>query len=98
MPSQLDGAGGGARIGATLHKRAAPRRWWAFVRNAKRVRIGDRIDFGSGVAAIVEARDEAGEVLLAFEGDEHVELHLERAGRRPRRTYTGGNRHDDEQS
>src|SRR3546814_5454462 len=67
IPAQLDGARGEARIGATLHKRAAPRRWWAFVRNAKRVRIGDRIDFGSGVAAIAEARDEAGAVLLRSE-------------------------------
>src|SRR3546814_20890576 len=46
IPAQLDGARGEARIGATLTKRAAPRRWWAFVRNAKRVRIGDGIDVG----------------------------------------------------
>src|SRR3546814_20231138 len=96
MPSQLDGAGGGARIGATLHKRAAPRRWWAFVRNAKRVRIGDRIDFGSGVAAIAEARDEAGAVLLAFEGDEPVEMLLERSGRMPLPPYIVGKRPADE--
>src|SRR3546814_20366227 len=83
IPAQLDGARGEARIGATLHKRAAPRRWWAFVRNAKRVRIGDRIDFGSGVAAIAEASDEAGAVVLAFEGDEPVELLLDRAGTTP---------------
>src|SRR3546814_18043781 len=83
IPAQLDGARGEARIGATLHKRAAPRRWWAFVRNAKRVRIGDRIDFGSGVAAIAEARDEEGAVLLAFEGAAPVEPLLERAGRMP---------------
>src|SRR3546814_17528286 len=80
IPAQLDGARGEARIGATLHNRAAPRRWWAFVRNAKRVRIGDRLDFGSGVAAIAEARAAAGAVLLAFEADEHVAPLLAPAG------------------
>ena len=96
IPAQLEGARGEARIGATLHKRAGPRRWWAFVRNAKRVRIGDRIDFGSGVAATAEARDEAGAVLLAFEGEEPVELLLERAGRMPLPPYIAGKRPADE--
>src|SRR3546814_9368252 len=92
IPAQLDGARGEARIGATLHKRAAPRRWWAFVRNAKRVRIGDRIDFGSGVAAISEARDESGAVLLALEGEEPVEHLLERGGRLPLPPSNAGKR------
>lgn len=96
IPAQLEGARGEARIGATLHKRAGPRRWWAFVRNAKRVRIGDRIDFGSGVAATAEARDEAGAVLLAFEGEEPVELLLERAGRMPLPPYIAGKRPADD--
>src|SRR5918997_1152678 len=38
IPAQLEGKRGDASIGATLHKRAGPREWWAFVRNAKRVR------------------------------------------------------------
>src|SRR4051794_24365431 len=52
IPAQLEGRRGEARIGATLHKREGPRAWRAFVRNARRVRQGDRIDFGAGVSAL----------------------------------------------
>src|SRR5512146_2542516 len=46
IPAQLEGRRGVANIGATLHKREGPREWQAFLRNAKRAREGDRIDFG----------------------------------------------------
>ena len=52
IPAQLEGRRGDAQIGATLHKRQGPRSWAAFVRNARRVRIGETIDFGAGVAAV----------------------------------------------
>ena len=42
IPAQLEGRRGEARIGATLHKRIGLRQWQAFLRNAKRVREGDR--------------------------------------------------------
>jgi len=92
IPAQLEGRRGEARIGATLHKREGPRAWVAFVRNAKRVRVGDRIDFASGVAAIASERREDGSLLLDFEGDEPVELLLERAGRMPLPPYIAGKR------
>ena len=84
------------RIGATLHKREGPRAWRAFVRNARRVRDGDRIDFGNGVAALAAGRDADGSVLLEFEGEEPVELLLERAGRMPLPPYIAGRREADE--
>lgn len=96
IPAQLEGRRGDARVGATLHKREGPRHWWAFVRNAKRVRLNDRIDFGAGVTAIAEDRDEAGAVLLRFEGDQPVELLLERAGRMPLPPYIAGKRPADD--
>lgn len=95
IPAQLEGRRGEARIGATLHKREGARLWRAFVRNAKRVREGDRIDFGSGVAATAGAKAEDGSLLLAFEGDEPVELLLERAGRMPLPPYIAGKREAD---
>ena len=49
IPAQLEGRRGGAKIGATLHKRIDLRRWQAFVRNAKRLRPGDVAEFGGGV-------------------------------------------------
>ncbi len=102
IPAQLEGRRGasadgptsrpGASIGATLHKREGPRSWWAFVRNAKRVRIGDVIEFGEGVSATAVERDDAGAVLLVFHGEEPVELLLERAGRMPLPPYIASKR------
>ncbi|PTQ12297.1 tRNA preQ1(34) S-adenosylmethionine ribosyltransferase-isomerase QueA [Sphingomonas oleivorans] len=92
IPAQLEGRRGEARIGATLHKREGPRRWIAFVRNAKRVRDGDRIEFGAGVSAIASARLADGSIILDFEGEEPVELLLERAGRMPLPPYIAGKR------
>ncbi|AGH50238.1 S-adenosylmethionine:tRNA ribosyltransferase-isomerase [Sphingomonas sp. MM-1] len=96
IPAQLEGRRGEARIGATLHKREGPRAWRAFVRNAKRLRDGDRVEFGAGVAAIAASRGDDGSILLEFEGDEPVELLLERAGRMPLPPYIAGKRPADE--
>ena len=97
IPAQLEGRRGEARIGATLHKRAGPREWIAFVRNAKRVRIGDAIDFAAGVTARATDRFADGSILLAFDGDEPVELLLERAGTMPLPPYIAGKRATDAQ-
>jgi len=52
-------------IEVTLHRRTAPDRYLAFVKPAKRLKDGDRLDFGPALSAIVRLR-EAGEVELAF--------------------------------
>jgi S-adenosylmethionine:tRNA ribosyltransferase-isomerase len=96
IPAQLEGRRGDAKIGATLHKRLDLRRWEAFVRNAKRVREGDRIEFRAKVAAIAERRQPDGSFVLAFEGEEPVELLLQRAGRMPLPPYIAGRRPADE--
>ena len=95
IPAQLEGRRGAARIGATLHKREGPRAWRAFVRNAKRVREGDEIDFGGGVFAVARERGADGSILLDFRGEEPVELLLERAGRMPLTPYIAGKRETD---
>ena len=92
IPAQLEGTRGGARIGATLHKREGPRAWRAFLRNARRVKDGDRIDFGRDVAAVASERGADGSALLSFAGDQPVELLLERAGRIPLPPYIAGRR------
>ncbi|HEU0284742.1 MAG TPA: tRNA preQ1(34) S-adenosylmethionine ribosyltransferase-isomerase QueA [Sphingomicrobium sp.] len=96
IPAQLEGRRGEARIGATLHKREGPRDWWAFVRNAKRLRDGDLVEFGGGVTASVAERDDEGAILLHFEGEEPVELLLERAGRMPLPPYIASRRPADQ--
>ena len=95
IPAQLEGRRGEAHIGATLHKRIDLRRWQAFVRNGKRLRAGDRIDFGADVTATAEARHDDGSWTLAFSGEEPVELLLERAGRMPLPPYIAGKRATD---
>jgi S-adenosylmethionine:tRNA ribosyltransferase-isomerase len=95
IPAQLEGRRGDARVGATLHKREGPRAWRAFVRNARRLRDGDTIDFGAGVLATAGDRGDDGSVLLEFGGDEPVELLLERAGRMPLPPYIASKRPTD---
>lgn len=106
IPAQLEGrrarivdgplSGPGPSIGATLHKRVGPREWQAFLRNGKRARVGDTIDFGEGVAASVVDKAEDGSALLHFHGEEPVELLLERAGRMPLPPYIASRREIDE--
>ncbi|PCD03608.1 tRNA preQ1(34) S-adenosylmethionine ribosyltransferase-isomerase QueA [Sphingomonas spermidinifaciens] len=96
IPAQLEGTRGEARIGATLHKREGPRRWRAFIRNAKRLREGDAIDFGADVSATASDRAADGSFALDFAGDEPVELLLERAGRMPLPPYIAAKRPTDE--
>jgi len=95
IPAQLEGRRGDARIGATLHKREGPRDWRAFIRNAKRLRDGDSVDFGADVSAIASDRGDDGSWLLSFAGAEPVEVLLERAGRMPLPPYIAGKRPTD---
>ncbi|NIJ21600.1 S-adenosylmethionine:tRNA ribosyltransferase-isomerase [Sphingomonas naasensis] len=105
IPAQLEGrraardddaaGGSGASIGATLHKREGPRRWRAFIRNAKRLREGDSIDFGADVTALASDRAEDGSFALDFAGDEPVELLLERCGHMPLPPYIASKRPTD---
>lgn len=92
IPAQLEGRRGDATIGATLHKREGPRRWRAFVRNGRRLRDGDTIDFGAGVTATAGDKGADGSFALDFAGDEPVELLLERAGRMPLPPYIASKR------
>ena len=95
IPARLEGRRGDAKIGATLHKRAGSRDWWAFVRNARRARVRETIDFGAGVSARVTEKGDDGALLLSFLGDEPVEVLLERAGTMPLPPYIASKRGTD---
>jgi len=92
IPAQLEGMRGAARIGATLHKREGPRRWRAFIRNAKKLHEGEEVDFGAGVTATASDRAEDGSFALDFAGEEPVEFLLERCGRMPLPPYIASKR------
>ena len=95
IPAQLHGRRGDAAIGATLHKREGPRGWRAFLKNARRVRDGDALDFGADVTAVACERSADGSALLVFDGDEPVETLLERAGAIPLPPYIASKRRVD---
>ena len=97
IPAQLEGRRGEASIGATLHKREGLREWQAFLRNARRARVGDTIEFGAGVSASVVEKAADGSALLHFDGDAPVEVLLERAGRMPLPPYIASRRPTDEE-
>jgi S-adenosylmethionine:tRNA ribosyltransferase-isomerase len=97
IPAQLEGRRGEASIGATLHKREGPREWRAFLRNAKRARAGDIIEFGANVAASVVDKAADGSALLHFHGTDPVEILLDRAGRMPLPPYISSRRAADDE-
>jgi S-adenosylmethionine:tRNA ribosyltransferase-isomerase len=58
--------------------------------------VGDSIDFGEGVSASVLEKSHDGSALLHFQGEEPVEVLLERAGRMPLPPYIASKRPADE--
>ena len=67
IPARLTGRRGAAKVEVTLHKRDSADTWRAFARPAKKLRLGDRIDWADGFSADVTAKGEAGEVTLTFD-------------------------------
>jgi S-adenosylmethionine:tRNA ribosyltransferase-isomerase len=92
-----------AGIEATLIKRIDESRWRALVRPAKKLKVGERVRFGDGsksgaclsvsLDAEVEAKDDAGEILLnfAFSGAALDEA-IERIGQTPLPPYIAARR------
>jgi len=92
IPARLAGRRGEARVEITLHQTltrpASGACWSAFARPAKRLRVGDEVSFGPGLAAAVVARGEGGEVTLAFDCAPAALLErLEAVGRMPLPPY-----------
>jgi S-adenosylmethionine:tRNA ribosyltransferase-isomerase len=97
LPVQLHGQRGAARIGATLVERIAPNRWWAFVKNAKRIKLGDVVTFGDDVRARADDRDVDGRILWTFLLDTPLEAMLDRIGAMPLPPYIASKRAADAQ-
>jgi S-adenosylmethionine:tRNA ribosyltransferase-isomerase len=98
IPTQLFGQRGDAHIGATLIKRISDGLWWAYVRNGKRVRLEDDIDFGHGLHARALEKSADGQILLKFSGYENnFEAALEKYGAMPLPPYIAARRPADAQ-
>ncbi|MCF8504364.1 MAG: tRNA preQ1(34) S-adenosylmethionine ribosyltransferase-isomerase QueA [Caulobacter sp.] len=117
IPARLDGLrearaeGGGdghaVAVEATLHKRLGPDRWSAFMRPGKRLKVGDRVRFGTsadraceGAAldATLVAKAEGGEVELAFDlSGPDLDIAINTRGHMPLPPYIAAKRPEDEQ-
>lgn len=97
IPAQLFGKKGDAAIDVTLHMRLGTHEWLAFVRNARKLKAGDRINFGPGLDGLVVEKGEGGEVHWRFESPDPLEVALERAGQMPLPPYIARKRGIDAQ-
>ena len=96
LPAQLFGTRGEAKVGVTLHKRVEAKRWHAFVKNAKRLKVGDRVVFSERLSAIVEDKLPDGPIAFLFECEGPVEAALMEAGTMPLPPYIASRRPADE--
>ena len=53
LPARLTGKRGDAKIQVTLHRRLDGGNWRCFAKPAKKLRLGDRIDFSDALFALV---------------------------------------------
>ena len=85
-----------AKVETMLHLREAPDRWRAFLRPAKKVRTGERLEFGD-LGAEVTALHGGGEATLRFDraGDD-LDAAIAAAGELPLPPYIEGQRPVDE--
>ena len=85
------------KIEALLHLRLDGSRWKAFVKPAKKLEVGDTVEFGS-LGAIVEEKGEAGEVIFRFPvSGTDLDIALTQVGRVPLPPYIESKRAQDEQ-
>ena len=96
IPAQLHGTSGNARIGVTLHKREAADSWWSFVKNARRLKVGDTADFGSNLTGLVLERGDEGAILWRFAADD-LPTAMREAGAMPLPPYIASKRPTDTQ-
>ena len=95
IPAQLHGIKGEARIGVTLHKREAADVWWSFVKNARRLKVGDPVDFGAGLTGTVLERGDEGSVLWRFTAASALDFAMTAAGQMPLPPYIASKRPTD---
>jgi len=95
-PARLHGGGGDVSVDVNLHKAVSESEWLAFVRPAKRLKVGDVVRFG-GLSAEVMSK-EGGEVSLRFDrGGEALQAGFAEEGFPPLPPYIARKREADAQ-
>ena len=111
IPAQLEGVRlreGAERtpVSCTLHMRVSPSRWKAFARPGKRIKQGDRIEFGhsgetcliGSLMATVAEKGDAGEIELAFDfSGPDLDQAIAAVGHIPLPPYIAAKRNEDAQ-
>ncbi|MBP6012484.1 MAG: tRNA preQ1(34) S-adenosylmethionine ribosyltransferase-isomerase QueA [Alphaproteobacteria bacterium] len=86
-----------AAIEVTLHKREASDLWAAFAKPGRKLIVGDCVRFGDGLAAVVEAKNDGGEIHLRFDAfGAALDQALAEVGVTPLPPYIAGRRAADE--
>lgn len=67
IPARLLGKRHSAKVELTLHQQEADDRWRAFAKPARKLSLGDRVDFGADFTAEVMSKGNKGEVTLRFD-------------------------------
>ncbi len=68
IPSYLFAKRGDMITECNLHKRVSPVEWLAFIKKSKRLKLGDRLEFGAGrLFATITEKHDGGEILLNFD-------------------------------
>ena len=95
-PARAQGGGGDVALTINLHKRTAPDRWRAFIRPAKRLRLGDNAIFSDSFSAEVEAIRDGGDVELRFDrAGDALDAAISAHGRTPLPPYIAKKREAD---
>lgn len=91
-----DDVRGEAGVEVTLHMREGGGRWRAFVRPAKRLRVGDTVVFDGSLSAEVTEKGEGGEVVFHFnKAAQEFDKAIEVSGIIPLPPYIAGKRETD---
>jgi S-adenosylmethionine:tRNA ribosyltransferase-isomerase len=100
IPGQLTGKrsrdGWSVDVSATLHMRVNSNTWQAFLKPGRRVKQGDRLNFGEGLEAIAGDKSETGDVALTFDlGGAELDEMIKARGAMPLPPYIAGKREQD---
>jgi S-adenosylmethionine:tRNA ribosyltransferase-isomerase len=88
IKARLAGKRGTASVEVTLHKLVKGSEWRAFARPARKLRLGDVVEFAPGLTASVTGKGEEGEVTLLFSvSGTALMAALEQHGRMPLPPY-----------
>ncbi len=86
----------GPKLSINLHKRLGPNVWAAFVKGAKKIEAGDRLTLAGEIGALVAAKGEDGEAVLAFELEgAELDVAIARLGTTPLPPYIASKRPPD---